>query len=94
MGKLEDLHTHLESGLPPIVYVDTGELRSYWAESTNHAVVVIGIEDDRVYLNDPDFETAPQTVSIAEFILAWLEQDYLYAVIGLAPIEKVNITDD
>ena len=36
------------------------------------------------HLNDPDLSTAPQAVSIAEFELAWLEKDYLVAVIQLA----------
>lgn len=33
-----------------------------------------------VYLLDPGTAVAPQPVPLAEFELAWLEKDYLYAV--------------
>lgn len=33
--------------------------------------------DKWIYLHDPEFDTEPQKVSIGEFELAWLEQDYL-----------------
>ncbi len=33
---------------------------------------------------DPEFVRVPQTVSTDLFLLAWLEQDYRYAVIKLA----------
>jgi hypothetical protein len=73
----------LDSGLPAVAFVNTGELTSYWQEQTNHAVVVSGIEGDLVYLNDPEFKSGPQVVPMGEFILAWEDKDYLYAVIGL-----------
>lgn len=81
-GNIRYLQRYLESGLSPIVAVDTGEL-SYWKEVTDHAVVVIGIDEKWVYLNDPDHSAAPQVVSLDEFELAWLEQDYRCAVIQL-----------
>lgn len=37
------------------------------------------------YLLDPDTAVAPQAVSLAEFELAWLGKDYLYAVIETTP---------
>ncbi len=43
-GTVETLRGHLERGLPPIVFVQTG-LLSYWQEATGHAVVVLAIED-------------------------------------------------
>jgi ABC-type bacteriocin/lantibiotic exporter with double-glycine peptidase domain len=86
-GNLEALTRHLESGLPPLVDVRTGQLKSYWSVDTFHVVVLIGIDEESVYLNDPYFEAAPQRISIAEFLLAWLEQDYYYAVIGLTQVE-------
>lgn len=85
-GSVDILRTHLADGLPPIVAVDTGELRSYWFEATGHAVVVIGIESDGVHINDPEFGAAPQVVALEEFELAWQEQDFRFAVIRpLAP---------
>lgn len=85
-GDLETLIRHLESGLPSLVDVRTGQLKSYWSVDTFHVVVLIGIDEESVYLNDPYFEAAPQRVSIGEFLLAWLEQDYYYAVIGLTQV--------
>lgn len=83
-GDIERLREHLESGLPSVVFVDTGQLISYWNEQTNHAVVVVGMEENQIYLNDPEFKSAPQSISIDEFLLAWQEKDCLYAVIGLS----------
>ena len=81
-GDMSTLQRHLEQGLPVIVAVDTAEL-SYWDEATNHAVVVVGMDEQQVYLNDPDTAHAPQVVSLAEFELAWLQMDYLCTIIGL-----------
>ena len=82
-SSIEKLSGYLQKGLPCIVAVETGELRSYWQEATSHAVVVVGIENNVVYLNDPAFDAAPQPVSLAEFELAWMEQDYRCSVIKL-----------
>lgn len=57
---------------------------SYWTVASFHAVVVIGLDDERVYVNDPYFTDAPKAISRDEFILAWSEQDYWYGVIRLA----------
>ncbi|MCI0580001.1 MAG: peptidase C39 family protein [Chloroflexi bacterium] len=79
-GNLQALRGHLENGWPPIVAVDTAQL-PYWDEATDHAVVVVGMDEQQVYINDPNTGDSPQIVSLAEFELAWLEKDYLYAVI-------------
>jgi ABC-type bacteriocin/lantibiotic exporter with double-glycine peptidase domain len=81
-GRLDMLRLHLKKGIPPIVFVATQEL-SYWNEGTNHAVVVVGIDEKSIYLNDPHFADAPQSVSIAEFDLAWFEMEEYYALIEL-----------
>jgi hypothetical protein len=73
----------LDSGLPPIVAVDTGFLKSYWQRATSHAVVMMGFKDSTIFVNDPAIDTAPQVISLTEFEAAWIEQDYLYAIIGL-----------
>lgn len=83
-GSVEKLRFHLENGLPCIVPVQTHPLSN--EESTNHAVVVVGLEEDSIHINDPAFPTAPQIVTLAEFDLMWLEHDYFYAVIGLDEI--------
>lgn len=61
----------------------TAELKSYWTVPTFHAVVVTGLDDELIYLHDPYFPDAPKEVQRDEFLLAWLEQDYWYAVIRL-----------
>lgn len=78
-GDMTTLHAHLQNGRPLIVAVDTAQL-PYWNEATDHAVLVIGVDAQHVYLLDPDTAVAPQLVPLAEFELAWLEKDYLYAV--------------
>ena len=81
-GSLATLRTLLAQELPPIVFVSTQEL-SYWTDAAQHAVVVAGIDDKQVYLNDPAFPDAPQTITIDEFMLAWLEMDEFYALVQL-----------
>jgi len=49
-GNIETLRRHLVSGLPPIVALNSGQLLSYWPEQTDHAVVVLGIENNLIYL--------------------------------------------
>ena len=73
------LAAHLKHARPVIAFVDTGEL-SYWSESTNHAVVVAGLDDRAVLVYDPAFDS-PQTVPRESFELAWLECDNVCAVI-------------
>jgi ABC-type bacteriocin/lantibiotic exporter with double-glycine peptidase domain len=69
-GNVSDIRQYLNSGLPVIVFLDTAAL-AYWNyEQTDHAAVVIGINESEVLLNDPEFSNAPQTCSIGEFELA------------------------
>lgn len=82
-GSMERLRANLSHGTPVIVAVATGELRSYWSEATSHAIVVIGVDEELVYVNDPAFPVAPQLIPAAEFELAWLERDYLSASLRL-----------
>ncbi len=74
------MQSHLKQDNPPIVFVNTKEL-SYWRETTGHAVVVVGIEGDLIYLNDSALAEAPQVIPVAEFDLAWLELDQFYAIL-------------
>ncbi len=79
-GQIETLFSCFAQNLPAIVFVATQEL-SYWNETTNHAVVVIGIDEYSIYLCDPNFADVPKVISLAEFYLAWLEMDNFYALI-------------
>ena len=82
-GNCQQLEDALAIGLPVIVAVNTGELKSYWQIAVAHAVVVVGIDKKFVYLNDPALDDAPIPVELAEFDLAWLEMDNLLCVIRL-----------
>jgi len=76
------LRRHLEAGQPVIAFVNTGDL-PYWSEVTDHAVVVVGMDDDVFYVNDPYFGQAPQRISRIHFELAWLRFDNLCAIIAV-----------
>jgi ABC-type bacteriocin/lantibiotic exporter with double-glycine peptidase domain len=84
-GELADLIAAIDRGLPPAVFVWTGELTSYWTSAVYHAVVIVGYDDQQFYLNDPAHDFAPQVVSQQEFDLAWLAHDTYFAVIEPAP---------
>lgn len=79
-GSFDELYDHLSQGQPCIAFVKTGEL-PYWDEAVNHAVVVVGLDDRFIYVNDPAFPTAPIQVERDEFDLAWLDWDEKYAVV-------------
>lgn len=79
---ISELHNWLAGDNPPIVFLRTLFL-DYWAEDVFHAAVVVGIEDQRIYLNDPAFDMAPQACSLDGFLAAWAEKDE-----GIALIER------
>lgn len=63
-----------------VAFVKTGEL-PYWDEDCDHAVVVAGLDDEVVYLNDPAFPDAPVQVPRGDFDLAWLGRDEFFAAL-------------
>ncbi len=88
-GQFVTLRQRLEKGAPVIVPVAT-ELLPYWLlrtdipateRTTEHALVVIGFDDENIYVNDPDFREAPQSVDRDWFAEAWRHHDNWYAVI-------------
>ncbi len=82
-GTIAGLHAHLVNGDPCIASVQTGQL-PYWNKlNTYHAVVVVGMSSDFVYLNDPAMPMAPLQVPLGDFDLAWLDQDEYYAVMAV-----------
>jgi ABC-type bacteriocin/lantibiotic exporter with double-glycine peptidase domain len=82
VGQVEDLIDLFGHSQPCIAFLNTLHL-SYWAEATSHAAVVVGLDEQYVYLNDPFFDIAPQRVSRLEFELAWDDMDNTYAIITL-----------
>jgi ABC-type bacteriocin/lantibiotic exporter with double-glycine peptidase domain len=89
-GSWLDLEQHLSSSVPCITLVYTASL-PYWQETTNHAVVVVGLSESEVYLNDPAFEYAPQTVSRAAFELVWMDFDYRFGALWPSGTETGTI---
>lgn len=79
-GTFADLLNNLEQDRPAIAFIDTGEL-SHWPVAVGHAVVVVGLDAQCIYVNDPAFTRAPLRIDRGEFDLAWLEWDEKYAVV-------------
>lgn len=85
-GDIAQLVAELHQNRPCIVAVNTAELPHWYNdpahnEEVGHAVVMVGIDAAMIYLNDPEFTPAPLCVPIAEFQLARIDFDELYAVI-------------
>ena len=80
-GSFAELERQLENNQPCIAFVKTKQLPYWDFEEDSHAVVVVGLDDSFVYVNDPRFAAAPIQVARGDFDLAWLEWDELYAVL-------------
>lgn len=81
---LDTVSSYLEKGIPVLAGVHTAEL-GYWSQSVNHVVVVVGLDPNFVYVNDPSLEKSPKVVPIVEFELAQMGFDYLCGVIQKHP---------
>lgn len=79
---IQEAKQWLAQRIPLIAFVNT-EFLEYWDgwDATRHAVVIVGIDEQKVYLNDPAFDTAPQIASLDGFLAAWAEMDEVVAVI-------------
>jgi predicted double-glycine peptidase len=80
-GTLGDLQLHLAQGYPPIVFVQAGELPHWRGRVSQHAVVVVHVDENAVYVLDPAADPNPIAVPLGDFLLAWSEMEYLYALI-------------
>lgn len=80
-GDMDMLGAFLLQGCPVIAAVNTIDL-PYWAdEVTYHAVIVVGMDDTKVWLHDPWFEDAPKEVDRIKFESAWLRREYACAIV-------------
>ena len=77
---LSGLATFLARGLPCLVFLYTGDL-PYWSVDTPHAVLLVGLDDQAAYVNDPAFEEAPQRIPRPHFLLAWSRFEHTFAVV-------------
>jgi hypothetical protein len=82
--------TQLDLGLPVIAGVQTLDWPHWGNIVTEHAVVVVGIDQERnlIYIDDPFFAEAPIEMDLIDFEIGWEEKERRYAVIGLAPPEE------
>ena len=64
-----------------IVFVQAGDLPHWSGQHFQHAVVVVGVEGQRVYLMDPALDEGPTPVEEEAFMLAWSWFDYYYTTL-------------
>jgi hypothetical protein len=82
-GDWETVQALLAQKIPVIAMIQAGELAQWRGEAFQHAIVVIGCDEARVWLLDPATTSDSMVTSIDEFMLAWSEMDYRYATISL-----------
>ncbi len=79
-GTFPKLHEHLSNNRPCIAFIEAEEL-PYWNERNSHAIVVVGLDVQFVYINDPALAYGPIRVPHGDFDLAWLEHEEFYATL-------------
>jgi hypothetical protein len=89
-GELSIFDRSIEVGLPVVVAVRTLDWPHWGKEVTDHAVVVVGIDQSQalIYIHDPFFAEAPIEMTLIDFEIGWEEKERWYGVIGLAPPEE------
>ena len=80
-GTLLQLYNLLVAGWPVIVSVQTRELPYWNGVASLHAVVLVGMDEEYVYLNDPEWPNAPIQTPIGDFDLAWLARGERFALL-------------
>ncbi len=93
-GDLSNLVAWLGKQLPILVFVQADQLPHWHGQHFQHAVLVIGSDSQSVYLLDPASAAEPITVSHGDFLLAWDERDYVYAVIHKHKNTNLNTIPD
>lgn len=78
---LSNLAHWLEQKVPVIAFVHTAQLDYWQNHPAQHAVLLVAIDNASVYLLDPARNADIVTVAIDEFLLAWDEMEFSYAVI-------------
>lgn len=84
LGDWETIQALLAQKIPAIVMIQAGELAHWRGESFQHAIVLIGCDETKVWLLDPATSSDSIITSIDEFMLAWSEMDYRYAAVSLS----------
>jgi len=79
---LAEIEAALRRQQPIIAFVNTADL-PYWSIASNHVVVVVGINEQFVYVNDLYFAEAPQILPRPAFELSQQIFDYRCALLTL-----------
>jgi hypothetical protein len=86
---LDDIVTEIASGQPPIAWIwsshDIDKRRKF-----HHAVVVTGVENDRIYYNDPVF--GKQDEPKDDFLAKWYDEDRVLVKVRIG--KKVQKLED
>lgn len=80
-GSIDDIAAWLARDIPVIAFIQAGELPFWRDHRFQHAVVLVGLKGQTLYVLDPAGEATPMEVSIGDFMLAWQEMDFMFAVI-------------
>ncbi|MCB9430656.1 MAG: C39 family peptidase [Ardenticatenaceae bacterium] len=82
-GTARELENWLNRGVPVVVFLQAGELPYWQGEIFQHAVVAVGMDEQFIWLLDPAL-TDSNSVStpLDDFMLAWGEMDYSFAVLN------------
>jgi hypothetical protein len=80
-GTWNDIRSWLQRQIPVIACVQAGELPHWQGVQAQHAVLVVGMDEQSVYVHDPAFDQGPVAVDSDEFWLAWDEMEGRYAVL-------------
>jgi uncharacterized protein YvpB len=79
-SSLEEISRYLQNNRPVIAFVNTLDL-PYWQNDTDHAVVIVGMDDEFVYVNDPYIAEAPQRIPRLLFELSMMRFGFRCAII-------------
>lgn len=79
-SSVSELQNYLVANIPVIARVWTVML-PHWQVDTSHVVVVVGFDDEFVYLNDPATTKAAEPILWNGFLAAWAEFDETAVII-------------
>ena len=82
-GTLSNIAFWLQRNVPIIAFVQAGELPHWQGRQSQHAVLVVGMSQQTIYLLDPASDSQPIPTPVGDFMLAWDEMDNRYATIQL-----------
>lgn len=80
-GSPDAIQHWLQNSHPVIAFIQAGELPHWHGIRAQHAILVVGVDEQEIFLHDPAIDDGPITVPIGDFLLAWDELDNRYAVI-------------